>query len=179
MANDSNVTKEKKPSKLTTTHKILIFGFAFLIIVIGVAGYFIYQSLQKPEEPTGNSYLIDESNLTDITRQMAEEVADGMFEVNMNTKWTFPDGKSASTNAEIANSSFNKYPIAFDIRLAGEEEPIFTSTVIPVGSQINKVILERSLSAGTYDAVCTYHLLDDNGNEKSTLAVNITLTIQK
>lgn len=182
MAANSTSDKKSSNSNITTTHKILIAGFCLVIVIIIVIGILIYQTLQKPTSletySNGNNFVIDESNITEISDKIASTVSDSMFEVNMNTVWNFPDGNSPSSNAVIGNSNSNKYNFAFDVILSGEEEPIYTSTIIPVGSQLNEVILERVLEKGTYDAVCTYHILDNDGNENNTTQVNIKINIE-
>lgn len=164
-----------------TTQIILIIGFLVLIVTIVVAAVFIYKSMQKPVETTNNNgnLVVDESNLSDIEEQLKSSVQDSMFELNMNTIWTFPDAKSASTDAVVTNSAANHYDISFEILLGEEEEVIFTSTVIPVGKQIKEIILDKELAPGTYDAVCNYHLWKEDGSENSTFGVNVKLIIKE
>lgn len=184
MSNSNGNTNDSstKNTGLSTTHKILIGGFAFIAVLLIAGAVLLFQLMNKntPTAPddSGN-FVIDESNLSEMTSNISQMVSDSMFEVNMNTSWVFPDGSSPSTNAIIANSTANKYDIAFDVTLENEEEPIYTSTIIPVGTQLNKLTLNKVLEKGNYNAVCTYHLLDKDGSEKSSLAVNITINIEK
>lgn len=179
MKQDKRIKKRGEKGGMTTNQKIMICGFTLLIIVIVVAAVFIYKSLNKEEPPaaTGN-LVIDESNLAEVTDQMAESVKDGMFEVNMNTTWNFPSAKEASADAFVANSNSNHYPISFEILLGDEKEVIYTSTVIPVGNQIKEIKLEKELEPGSYDVVCFYRLWKEDGTENSSFGVNITLNIE-
>ncbi len=165
-----------KKGGLNTTQKILIIGFICILAAIGAVAYFLLKKEAPAAETTGNSLLVDDSNLDDIGNQMAEAVADGMFEVNMNTIWNFPDSKSPSADAYVANGSANRYPVSFEILLDGTEQ-IYASPVIPVGKQIKEIKLEKELSAGTYEAVCMYHLWAEDGTENSSFGVNVTLNI--
>lgn len=177
---DSDLKNTPKKG-IGTTQIILIIGFLVLIVTIVVAAVFIYKSMQKPVETTNNNgnLVVDESNLSDIEEQLKSSVQDSMFELNMNTIWTFPDAKSASSDAVVANSPANHYDISFEILLGEEEEVIFTSTVIPVGNQIKEIILDKELAPGTYDAVCNYHLWKKDGSENSTFGVNVKLIIKE
>lgn len=175
----SENTKAKKKG-LSTNQKIAIVGFSVILVVLVVIGVLIYQKLSTQQEPapvtTNGNLVLDESNLGDIDDILTETVADGMFEVNMNTSWSFSDGKSASSDAYVANGLANRYPITFEILLNGEEN-IYTSTLIPVGKQIKDIILEKDLEPGSYDAVCMYHLWDEDGEENSSLGVNVRITV--
>ena len=167
------MSNEKKQGKNTKNRIVMIIGGLIILLLVGV----IAVLLLKPEETTDNkgNLLVDESNLEDVTNAMGDAVADGMFEVNMSTSWSFPDGASASTNAVIANGTANHYPITFEVILDGEI--IYTSPVIPVGKQIKEVILEKDLDAGTYHAICQYHLWKEDGTENSSFGVNIQLYV--
>lgn len=179
--NKGNGTEEMNKG-LTTNQKILIGGFAIVVIVVAIVGFFLYRAFSNRQEPAtssaGGNLVVDESNLSEIENMLSEAVEDGMFEVNMSTTWNFPDGKSASTDAYLANGTANHYPISFDVVLNGEEV-VYSSTVIPVGNQIKEIKLDKELTAGTYEAVCLYHLWKEDGTENSTFGVNITLNILK
>lgn len=182
-AKTESKTKSKTKSKLTKSQKIMITGFSVVFIAILAVGFFVYSLLNKKpvvDPPyNGGNLVVDESNLGSIGEHLDDQVADGMFEVNMNTIWSFANGKSASSDAYIANSTSNHYPISFDVKLSDSEEAIYTSSVIPVGYSIKEIKLDTDLAAGTYKAICNYHLLNEDGSERSSLAVNITLIIAK
>ena len=157
---------------------LIIILFIGMLAAIGVLAYMVLnpKEVTVVQEQQG-SLLIDESNLEEVVESISESVSEGMFEVNMNTTWRFQDGKSASSNAYVANGTANTYPISFEVVL--EEKVVYTSTIIPVGKQIKEIVLEKDLEAGTYDAVCVYHLLNEDGTEKSEFGVNIRLIISE
>lgn len=155
---------------------LIIILFIGMLSAIGVLAYMVLNPKEATvQQEQQGSLLIDESNLEEVVESISESVSEGMFEVNMNTTWRFPDGKSASSNAYVANGMANTYPISFEVVLG--EEVIYSSTIIPVGKQIKEIVLEKELEAGTYDAVCVYHLLNQDGTEKSEFGVNIRLLI--
>lgn len=161
--------KRKKNEKLSAKQKILT---AVLVVIILLMGLVIYLILNKKE----GGLVIDDSNLEEVETQLTDSVADGMFEINMNTVWHFPNGKAASTDAYVANGSANKHPISFEVLLDGTEE-IYTSTIIPLGKQIKEIVLDKKLEAGDYKAVCFYHLWNEDGTESSSCGVDIVLSI--
>lgn len=166
--------KENK-KKFTLTHAILIIGFLILIAIVCVIGYQLLKP--QPEIDDTGALVVDESNLAQILEEINSTEADGMFEVNMNTIWHFPDGESASDDAYLANGGANRLPISFEIML--DDEVIYTSTVIPVGNRIKEIVLDKDLDAGTYNAVCQYTLWNEDGTEDSSFGVNITLVINE
>lgn len=175
---------QNKKQGLNTTQIILIVGFLLLLIAVGAATFFIIKSQKQnsgtvPQPPvTGGNLVVDESNLEDIEKILTDSVADGMFEINMNAIWNFPDGKSASTDAYVANSHANHYSFTFEILLDGTEV-IYSSSLVPVGSRIKEIALDKELEAGTYDAVCMYHLWTEDGVEDSSCGVNITINVSE
>lgn len=161
--------EENQKKGMNKKKKIII---AVVVCVITIAGIIAYFLLNKEE----GGLVIDDSNLKEVEETLSESVADGMFEINMNTVWHFPDGKSASSDAYIANGNANKHPVSFDILIDGEEE-VYSSTVIPVGKQIKEIVLDKELKAGDYKAVCFYHLLNEDGTESSSCGVDIVISI--
>ncbi len=161
--------------KFTLTHGILIVGFAIVIVIICVIGY----HMLKPEKKSinGGALVVDESNLAQIQETIHSKEPEGMFEVNMNTIWHFPNGTSPSSDAYLANGGVNHLPISFEIIL--DEEVIYSSTIIPVGSMIKEIVLDKDLEAGTYGAVCQYTLWNEDGTEDSSFGVNITLIVEE
>lgn len=172
--------KQKNRQGFTTTQKIMVAGFACIIVAIVAVGIFLYRSMQPKsgESAAGGNLVIDESNLASVTEDLQSRVDDSMFEMNMNTVWNFPNGESASDDAYVANASGNHYAISFEVIL-NENETVFTSGVIPVGNRIKEIKLDQDLPAGTYDAVCMYHLLKEDGTENSSFGVNIVININE
>lgn len=50
--------------------------------------------------------------------------------------------------------------------------------MIPVGYALQDIALKSDLAAGTYPCTLTYHLVDENSKDISTLAVGVTLNIE-
>lgn len=183
----NNQKPEVPKSKLTKTHIILIIGFSVLAVAIGVIGFIL---LNKDDEklPVDNTnaagnFVIDEDNLAEVSSKIEDKVAEGMFECSMNTTWTFPDGKSSSSDAYLANVNSNSKPIYFEVILDDEKKTVYKSSIIPVGSKIKEIKLDDDLSKGTYKATCLYHLMDENADgtftEYSKAGFKISLDVKK
>lgn len=96
----------------------------------------------------------------------------------MNTDWVFPDGDSASANAFVENSTANQNMVYFTITLRDSDEELMRSPYLAVGSRLDDIKLDTALEAGIYDSVITYHLVDDEFKELSSVSLYMTITIQ-
>lgn len=170
-------TQAVKKSNIGT----IVIGFVLVAIIAALAGVIILLSSGKDSKVYNT--VVTPDNVEEMIVQVDEESATpiGSYEAIMNTDWVFADGNAASENAYIKNAETNSNTIYFTIAL--EEDPdtdIYESPLIPVGSYMADISLGGAITeAGMYDAILTYHLLDDNNEEMSTVSVSITITIEK
>ena len=133
-----------------------------LLIVIAVLGIIIFKLLHPEEEPVER--LPSEDLIVD---DGGEKPINPMFTTDMNMVWSFPKGKRTSSDAVIGNSAENEYDVYFELYLEDDEETLlYTSPVLPVGKRLDKLELDQVLEDGTHDAICTFHLLDDEDPDK-------------
>lgn len=121
--------------------------------------------------------FVDENSVSDIMEEMDDKVAEGMFECKMTTTWTFEDSDSVSPNAYVANVENNLHTLYFDVYDNSTKELLYSSPMLPIGTEISDIKLEKELSPGDYDAVVMYTLVDENYEEVSTVGFNITISI--
>lgn len=167
---DKEMKESKKEEKNSSKGKKVIIILLILVIIgMGVA---IYLLLSKPEPKRDISEgLVVDNNID-------KKASDARFTTDMNMIWTFPAGSAVSTNAEIGNSKSNLYECYFEVILDDEEQTLlYSSPVLPVGKRIEKLELNQALPAGAYDAVCIFHVLDDEDPEKElgTVALAVSL----
>jgi hypothetical protein len=180
MENRNNTATAKG---LTTKKIILILGIVVIVCAAAVTVILLTRpsltGIADNNTPIGN-LVVDENNLEQIKKELDEKVAKGMFETHMNTTWTFPDGQSASVDAVMGNSVNNNYPFWFELTLAGAKEVIYTSSILPVGSQLAEIVLDTPLDKGTYPATVYIHMVDENNEPvESNMGFSITLVVQK
>ena len=123
--------------------------------------------------------FVDESNADDIMSELSDKVGEGMFECMMSTTWTFEDAASASSNSYVANVENNLHALFFDVYIDQTEELVYSSPILPVGSEIRGIKLDKELSAGDYDAIVMYTLVNEDYEELSTVGFRITISIKK
>lgn len=103
----------------------------------------------------------------------------GRYTASMNSDWTFPDAKSASANAYVANVSRNSYPVNFVVVRNDTQDVIYESPDIPVGGKLSNIKLDdESLPKGTYPCTLTYRLLGKNREELSRVNFSINIIIE-
>jgi hypothetical protein len=129
--------------------------------------------------PGGRGMVVNEENASSIKEWAETPVQDASYTVSMNMEWNFPDGKSASTDAYVENYETNRRTVYFDVTLADTNEVVYSSPFIPVKATLDGFKLDTELPAGTYPAIVTYHLVDDDYEEITTVALNITINIEK
>lgn len=184
-ASKENEKEEKK--RLTKKQVAFILGIVLIVCATAVAiVYMILNNKPIVEENvpvlpiSGTTYLVTPENVSDIDQEIKDKVAKGMFTTYMNTTWRFPDGKSASSNAIMGNSTANNYGFYFTVTISDTNETVFTSGLIPVGTQIAEIKLEKELAKGTYDAVISVQMLEEDGTPvDSNMGFAVTIVIEK
>lgn len=166
-----NVTKKGKGGKI-----VLILCILLILVLVGVIAYLL---MSKDDEKEKRNVVVTEENVEEIVAQLSEEqkVPMGAYQVTMNPTWKFEDGKAASSNAYVENIETNTNSVYFDVTRSDTEEVIYESPILPVGSHLENIALDKNLAAGSYDAVVTYHILDESEESISTVRVGITIVI--
>lgn len=163
--------EEKKSKK-----KILVIGLVVLLLLIIVGlGIAVYLLLHKPEEPKPER-AVSEGLVVD--GDINEKASNARFTTDMNMIWTFPSGSAVSNNAIIGNSASNEYECYFEVYLDDEAQTLlYSSPVLPVGKRLEELKLDQVLEDGTYDAVCTYHILDDEDPDVELGTVSFAVSL--
>ena len=166
------VSSQEENQKVRRKKRMIIIAFVILLVALIIC---ILLLLRKPEEEGRN--FVDRDNVDTIMEDMTEKVAEGMFECMMTTEWTFENGDSESPNAYVANVENNRYTIYFDVYEKESNELLYSSPLLPVGTEIRNIKLDKKLAAGEYKAVVMYSLVDDDEQEVSSAGFNITISI--
>lgn len=167
MSNEDAKNEKKKGGKVALVICVI------LIVLLCILIYFL---LHK-DEGEKRDVVVNEDNVEQIVSDMMEGVAPGTYQVTMNSTWYFDDGTASSNNAYVENAEANENPVYFDIARSDTDETIFESPIIPVGSHLDDIKLDKELPDGIYDCVMTYHLLDDNEETVSTVKVGVKIVI--
>lgn len=167
------LSHESSKNSRKNTAIIVIIG---IVIIAVVALILIFA--RRPE--TKRNVVVTPDNVDEILSDMKEQpTKPGTYEVKMNTTWDFDKGDKASDNAYVENSTSNTNAVDFDIVLSKTGETIFKSPVIPVGSHLENITLNKPLEKGKHACVLTYHLLDDKGETSGKLNINLTINVKE
>ena len=158
--------------------KVTIVAFAVLCIALVVCVVLLL-TRSKEESKELDRDFVDQPNTDTVMEDIGDKVAEGMFECSMTTSWVFEDGKSESPNAYVANVENNLHTIYFDVYNSATDELLYSSPMLPVGTEIKNIKLDKELQKGEYDAVVMYTLVNEENEEVSSVGFNITISVNR
>lgn len=172
-------TQKKQPQNGSgkKTKILLIIG---AVIIIALIATIILLLINRPRDEPKRNVVVTKDNAEQVVEDMInqEYVEPGYYSASMSNVWHFSTGDAVSEDAYVENVEENTNDVYFDVFLANnEEEAILKSPLLPRGSELNEIALDTPLSAGTYDCVMVYHLVDDEQNTISTLRVGLTIIV--
>ena len=176
MANKSS----KQNSKNNGAKIAFIIGSIVIIALLAVIVVLLVNGKGKKEEVKRN-VVVTKDKAEEIAEEMIQEeyIEPGYYSTQMSTTWHFATGDAVSEDAYVLNDKSNTNDVFFDVFLAEDEStPILESPVIPRGSEMTDISLDKKLKAGTYDCVMVYHLIDDDQNTVSTLRIGFTIIVE-
>lgn len=166
--------------------KVVLLIVVLVIIILALAG-FVFYLLNRPEgnPSTGKDsnkedvkpMIVSEDNADDIVDELDKDAADTMYNCRMSSSWTFDNGEAESKDAYVANTDYNHYPVYFEVQIDETEEIVYTSSYIPVGSEVAGLTLDKPLAAGDYPATVIYHLMNENGEEVGSAGFTIDIHV--
>lgn len=159
---------------------IIVLAAVITILALCFAIYFYLNAGMKKQQRDileAKSSFVNENNLDEVKEKMEEPVTDNYYKVKMSFDWTFSNGGKTSEDVYVANSEDNTRTVYFDLTLAENNELLYTSPYMLLGSELKNIELEQKLEAGDYDAVVTYHLVDDDYEEVTSVSVSVKLHI--
>lgn len=186
MSNQKENTEKKSKNTIVIIIAALVIVIAALVVCVVIL-LTKQKEEQAPIPESGNAAntsvldrgIVDNDNVEDIMNEMDEKVSEGMFECKMTTAWTFDDGKSSAPNAYVANVENNLYTLYFDVYEETTNELLYSSPMLPVGTEIKNFKLDKELPAGEYDAVVMYTMVDENLEEVSSVGFKVTISVSK
>ncbi len=194
MSENSVETNQPETKKTGSNRVIIIVGIVIIILLLAVI---VILLLRKPadsgvsdapaapeSQQPKREVLVSEDNVRDVVDQMEQEMAEytppGYYTAQMNSTWHFTTGDAESYDSYVANAIENTNDVYFDLFLSDDQDnPIYESPIIPVGSELRNIRLNTVLSAGTYESILVYHLVDEDQNSLGTVSFTVTLIVEK
>ena len=183
--------QKQQGNKKTGLFVVGVLAVIIIILLVVVIVLLMRNSGEVSEEPENSTVTASEEPKRSVvvTQDTADEAVDellqmdyvepGYYSVSMNTTWHFATGDSISEDAFVENLAENTNDVYFDVFIADhEDEAIYESPILPRGSELNDIALDTVLSAGTYDCIMVYHLVDEEQNSISTLRIAFTIIIE-
>jgi hypothetical protein len=177
---DKQEQQELRKAKTFRTG-LIIAAAAVAVVAVAVIAFKIGASNQPVTAPPsvgGRGVVATPENIEELREEANRPVEDGYYETRMNVEWKFPSSDAPSTNAYVENSTNNKRTVYFDLILSDTKDLIYSSPFIPVGAKLEKFTLDAQVPAGEHKGIVTYHLVDDEYRELTTVSVSVTLLIE-
>ena len=133
--------------------------FLLLLIALGVGGFLWYKSTRPSDNVT--QYWFDKAaqdgtlegkTPAQIGEMLNTIIEEGMFNVSINARIVFEDGKSEGSMG-LENIPENRYYSRIIITKDDDGSVLYESKGIKPGQYIDKIKLKKNLPAGDYD--CT------------------------
>jgi len=178
--------KQGSDSKTGGSNKgVIAIAGVVIIALVGVIIYLVMKPTEVAEEKTttavvdtadGRGIVLTPENVDEVLH--AEPVPQGYFETAMTNEWTFIDGKSSKDDVYVKNETTNAHTFYFELFIDGENEPIYSSPYVPVGSEMPQFELSKQIEKGDYSATLVYHMVDSDNKEISDVSVAVKLHIK-
>lgn len=176
----SNETEKTKTTGKGGVKVVIVIAAVVILALVGVIIWLVMSTSENKQEEKRN--VITKSNAEQVAEEMINEeyVEPGYYSTQMSTEWHFETGNAVSKDAYVKNDASNTNDVYFDVFIEDDETtPIMESPLIPRGSELTDISLDKKLDAGTYNCVMVYHLVDDNQNSVSTLRVAFKIVVEK
>lgn len=177
-----NSEKNTKKNNSSANRMLLIVTIVILLLVVGTIAI---ASLGKSDggkdsiNPDAYNLVVAPDNIDKQLEERTSTVAPGSYDVCMNNNWKFNNARSSSGNAYVENLTTNTNTVYFEIIRNDNEECIYRSPFIPVGSSLKNVKLtNEQLTKGTYHCTLVYHLVDSDYNDVSHVNISLDVIIE-
>ena len=155
--------------------RILLIALPVLVLAAAAVVFFLAtqpKNADAPQTRDDRPTVVSSDNAQEVKTSIDTPVKDGSYQVKMNLAWVFD---KTSSNAYVENSKDNTRTVYFDVFRADTNELVYSSPYIPVGEKIKGFVPKEALPKGSYKGLVTYHLVDDEHKELSTLSVTVTM----
>ncbi len=181
-----NASKKREKSRTAIFAVIVVVLLAIIIALLirsftdrGVildpqTGAEVTDKLPIDIDPSAQEGAIPTKSPEEIQEEINKKVAQGMINISMNTYPVFDNG-AAEGNLLIYNDPSNNY--AQVIEIYHDDELIYRSGLIPVGSRIENAKLMVELPKGEYPCVAYFNSVDEEGNVLGTAGAQIVINI--
>jgi hypothetical protein len=181
---ERGVANSIKAKGIKPIHIGVVAGGAAMIAAAAVIAFHLGASAQPMPDVAvplsgGRGIVAMPENVDELREKAQQPIEDGYYETRMNVDWVFPSSSKPSENAYVENSENNRRTVYFDLVLADTGELVYSSPFIPIGAKLENFALDAKVPAGDHKGVVTYHLVDDDYQELTTVSVTVTLRIGK
>jgi flagellar basal body-associated protein FliL len=181
MSNETGNNGGSKGGKIAIACGIVVIIALLVVIVILLLNKKDTTPVETRDDVAARGVVVNQQNAEEVLDDFVSEptVAMGYYTVSMTNEWHFATADAVSADAYVRNLEENTNDVYFDVFLTEDEDnAIYKSPIIPRGAELEDIKLDKEMSAGTYDCVLIYHLIDGDMKEVSTLRVGVKVIIE-
>lgn len=138
--------------------------------------------MEHYQRPRGGRGVVVTPDNVEEVRQMLEEQEfrpeDARFQFSLVPNWTFPTSRTPSPDARVRNVETNSRTVFFDVVIEELDRVVYVSPYMPLGTEHRGFALDYDLEPGTYSAIVTYFLVDDDFQILTDVSVGVTITVE-
>lgn len=179
-------------SEKTKKNSFQLIIVVLLVLLLIVGGTIAYQLISKnkqieKEEATGLFRTIEQDpnvivaeggkSISERLEEMQKEVDEGHVSLNMNVTMVVEEN-SRIGEIYLENPIANRHDIFVTVFLDESQSIIGQTGVIPRGSAIKTIELDKTLKKGTHEATITYNLIDEEKQVVEQASVGIQIIVR-
>lgn len=161
--------------------KNIIIGLTVMVLISGSMFYLFTKVNSKNDKlEMDKNVMVGNVNGDDLEkrlREAQEKVDEGRLAIDIAPNPIFKDGKS-SGKAMIGNPISNTKNFTVEFIIEDTNESVYISGLIPPGSYIEEIKLEKELGKGKYPTIAYFTSYNNDGIEVGKVGLNIDITIE-
>lgn len=159
--------------------KRVIAVLTLIVLVIAISAYIMLTGNSDVQKGSINLTDYGYQNLSDnkVMTLLNEKADDSNFIIYVNTNINV-DKDTMKAELFAQNSEDNKNECILRIVDKDYSEIYYESDIIPPGYNVAEARLFDQLGTGDYPALAIFYILDDNGDTKSQVEVEVTLNVK-
>lgn len=154
----------------------VVIPIAVLVLALGI-GAGVYFLRPTPEEESGNGHIPYAQGVVILEDTDLDQTAKGWIDLTYNHQAFSKDGVNFS--CFLTNDASNQYDLYFDLYAdAGLTDELFLSGLLPPGTALEQVELNRALPVGSNTVYVVFNQVDTDEDGNQTIVNQTTVTVE-
>ena len=183
MDNDnlSGNISESIPKKNKSKKPIIILIIIVIAAVLAAGGYFLFGYINQLKADANNNGIVTEPNVFFNDEDAEKYLADKVSSINVTIYRSITAGKDENgkliANVGLENKNDHQYIVEFSLADTGEK--LYTTGLIPAGSTLKTIPIDKELAPGEYSVNAMFTVVSEKDNKTSlgSTGINVDMTV--